>query len=63
MRAKLLLPAVAAGLVVLAGCEFEDLGGFERYHEEFHYNYPLGTGLTSGAVFGRIAGRSAARAA
>ena len=44
MRAKLILPAIAAGLVVLAGCEFEDLGGFERYHEDFHYNYPLKAG-------------------
>lgn len=44
MRAKLILPAIAAGLVVLAGCEFEDLGGFERYHEDFHYSYPLKAG-------------------
>src|SRR5947207_2141078 len=45
MRAKLILPAIAAGLVVLAGCDFEDLGGsFERYHEDFHYNYPLKSG-------------------
>jgi hypothetical protein len=44
MRAKLILPAIAAGLVVLAGCDIEDLGGFERYHEDFHYNYPLKAG-------------------
>jgi hypothetical protein len=44
MRAKLILPAIAAGLVVLAGCDFEDLGGFERYHEDFHYSYPLKPG-------------------
>ena len=45
MRAKLILPAIAAGLVVLAGCDIEDLGGnFERYHEDFHYNYPLKSG-------------------
>src|SRR6266496_4033300 len=45
MRAKLILPAIAAGLVVLAGCDFEDFdGGFERYHEDFHYSYPLKAG-------------------
>ncbi len=44
MRAKLILPAIAAGLVVLAGCDIEELGGFERYHEDFHYNYPLKAG-------------------
>ena len=44
MRAKLILPAIAAGLVVLAGCDIEDLGGFERYHEDFHYSYPLKAG-------------------
>ena len=30
MRAKLILPAFAAGLVVLAGCDFEDLGGISN---------------------------------
>ena len=45
MRAKLILPAIAAGLVVLAGCDIEDFGGnFERYHEDFHYSYPLKSG-------------------
>src|ERR1035437_5815753 len=44
MCAKLILPAIAAGLVVLAGCDIEDLGGFERYHEDFHYSYPLKAG-------------------
>jgi Putative adhesin len=45
MRAKLILPALAAGLIVLAGCDIEDMGGsFERYHEDFHYNYPLKAG-------------------
>jgi len=44
MRAKLILPAIAAGLVVLAGCDIEDFGGFERYHEDFHYSYPLKAG-------------------
>jgi hypothetical protein len=40
MRATLLLPAALA----LAGCDFEDLGGLERYHEDFHYNHPLKSG-------------------
>ena len=44
MRAKFVLPAIAAGLLLLAGCEFEDMGGFERYHEDFHYSYPLKSG-------------------
>src|ERR1035438_333814 len=44
MRAKFVLPAIAAGLVVLAGCDIEDLGGFERYHEDFHFSYPLKPG-------------------
>ena len=44
MRAKFILPAVAAGLVVLTGCDIEDMGGFERYHEDFHYSYPLKAG-------------------
>src|ERR1035441_10615667 len=44
MRAKFVLPAIAAGLVLLAGCEFEDMGSFERYHEDFHYSYPLKAG-------------------
>ena len=44
MRAKFILPAIAAGLVVLAGCDIEDFNGFERYHEDFHYSYPLKAG-------------------
>jgi DUF4097 and DUF4098 domain-containing protein YvlB len=45
MRAKLILPAIAASLIVLAGCDIEDMGGsFERYHEDFHYNYPMKSG-------------------
>ena len=44
MRAKLLIPGLAAGLLLLAGCEFEDYGGFERYHEDFHFNYPMNAG-------------------
>jgi len=44
MRAKFILPAIAAGFVVLAGCDIEDFNGFERHHEDFHYSYPLKAG-------------------
>lgn len=44
MRAKLLIPGIAAGVLLLAGCEFEDFGGMERYHEDFHYSYPMKSG-------------------
>jgi hypothetical protein len=44
MHAKLLVPGIAAGLLLLAGCEFEDFGGLERYHEDFHYSYPMDAG-------------------
>jgi DUF4097 and DUF4098 domain-containing protein YvlB len=43
MRAKPVLALIPA-LVVLAGCEFDDMGDFGRYHEDFHYNYPLKSG-------------------
>jgi hypothetical protein len=43
MRAKPILALIPA-LVVLAGCEFEDMGDFGHYHEDFHYNYPLKSG-------------------
>jgi Putative adhesin len=44
MRAKLLFPALAAALLGTTACDFEDLGGFERYHKDFHYSYPLKSG-------------------
>src|SRR5690348_4604674 len=44
MRAKLLVPALAAALACLCGCDFEDFGGFNRVSRDFHYNYPLKTG-------------------
>jgi DUF4097 and DUF4098 domain-containing protein YvlB len=44
MRAKLLLPILAAALLSLAACYFDDLGGFDRYREDFHYSYPLKSG-------------------
>jgi DUF4097 and DUF4098 domain-containing protein YvlB len=41
MRAKLLLPIVAAALLCLPACDFVDFGGFDRYRQDFHYTYPL----------------------
>jgi len=44
MRAKLLLPILAAALLGLASCDFADFGGFDRYRQDFHYTYPLKSG-------------------
>jgi DUF4097 and DUF4098 domain-containing protein YvlB len=44
MRAKLLLPILAAALLSLAACDIEDFGGFDRYRQDFHYTYPLKSG-------------------
>jgi DUF4097 and DUF4098 domain-containing protein YvlB len=44
MREKLLLPVLAAGLLSLSACDWEDLGGSERFHHDFHYSYPLKSG-------------------
>ena len=44
MRAKLLFPALAATLLGMTACDIEDLGGFDRYHKDFHYSYPLASG-------------------
>jgi hypothetical protein len=43
MRTKSVLALIPA-LVLMTGCDFEDLGGSERYHEDFHFNYPLKSG-------------------
>src|SRR5882724_10244805 len=43
MRAKPLVALIPA-LVLMTGCDFDDMEGFGRYHEDFHYNYPLKTG-------------------
>lgn len=40
MRAAILLPAVAAGLLALTGCDLEDFAG-ARFERDFHYTYPL----------------------
>src|SRR5262252_8975760 len=42
MRSTLLLPALAAALLSLAACDFEDFhDGGARYNSDFHHNYPL----------------------
>jgi hypothetical protein len=40
LKSIAILPAV----VILAGCDLEDMVDSGRYHEDFHYNYPLKTG-------------------
>jgi DUF4097 and DUF4098 domain-containing protein YvlB len=44
MRPKLLLAAVAAASLLLAGCDFEDFGDVTRYQRDFHASYPLKAG-------------------
>jgi len=44
MRAKLLLPILAAALLGLAACDIDDFGGFDRFRQDFHYSYPLKSG-------------------
>ena len=41
MRAKVLLPALAAGLLCLTSCDVMDMGGFQKFTHDFHYSYPL----------------------
>jgi len=44
MRSKFVFALIPA-LVLLTGCDFdEEVGGFGRYHEDFHYTYPLKSG-------------------
>ena len=43
MRAATFLPAVAAGLLLLSGCDIEDFSG-ARYDRDFHYGFPLSAG-------------------
>jgi DUF4097 and DUF4098 domain-containing protein YvlB len=43
MRVHPVLTLIPA-LVMMTGCEFDDMGDFSRYHEDFHYNYPLKSG-------------------
>ncbi len=46
MRMRMLVLCVAAGLLGTAACDIEDLdiGGSERYTQDFHYSYPLQAG-------------------
>jgi len=41
MRARLLTPVLAAALLCLTACDFEDLVDNARYNRDFHYNYPM----------------------
>jgi hypothetical protein len=42
MRSTLLLPVLAAGLLSLSACDFDDFhDGHTRYTADFHHNYPL----------------------
>lgn len=43
MRAANLLPAVAAGMLLLSGCDIEDFSG-ARFERDFHYGFPLSAG-------------------
>jgi DUF4097 and DUF4098 domain-containing protein YvlB len=40
---KLMIPALAAGLLCLSACD-ADFGDFERFSRDFHYSYPLNSG-------------------
>ena len=46
MRTHVLVTALAAGLLSTVGCDIDDLdiGGSERYTQDFHYSYPLQAG-------------------
>jgi DUF4097 and DUF4098 domain-containing protein YvlB len=53
MRSTLLLPALAAALLITAACDFDDFHDHgSRYNSDFHYNYPLSaTGRLSVETF------------
>ena len=38
------MACLAAGLMLLAGCDIEDFGDFSRYHQDFHFTKPLNSG-------------------
>lgn len=44
MRAKLLMPVVAAATLGLSGCYIDGIGDGMRYHRDFHYSFPLQAG-------------------
>ncbi len=41
MRPKLLIPALAAGLIALPACDVLDWGPMEKFTHDFHESYPL----------------------
>jgi DUF4097 and DUF4098 domain-containing protein YvlB len=41
MRPKLLLPVLAAALLVSSACDFDEFADGTRYTTDFHYSYPL----------------------
>ena len=41
MRATLLLPALAAGLITLPACDLVDWGDVERFTRDFHESHPM----------------------
>ena len=42
MRLRILLVILAAALLCLTACDFEDMnGGFNRYTSDFHFSYPM----------------------
>ncbi len=41
MRAKLVLPALAVGLLLLPACDISDFGDVGRFTKDVHYSYPL----------------------
>jgi DUF4097 and DUF4098 domain-containing protein YvlB len=43
MRPTLLLPVLAAALVSLSACDFDDIASGTRYTTDFHHSYPMAT--------------------
>src|SRR5262245_54668530 len=41
MRSSCFVPLLAAGMLALTGCDFDDLHDFERFSSDFHYSHPL----------------------
>jgi len=41
MDSKLLIPALAAGLLSLTACDVMDFGDMERFNRDFHSSYPM----------------------
>jgi len=43
---KLMLAVLAATVVSLTGCDFDELGGLGKFTHDFHYNYPMNSSAT-----------------